>query len=268
MPDCSSNNNMIRLLTFNLRQGGGKRIDRIADMILSHRPDVTVLTEYRVTTGPALGARLALGGLTHQASSEPERAKNGVLIASRLPFRSVANAGSPSPSPQHWIEAEFKYFRLGAIYNAVHQDGVEAFRGWLCDLMVARRSRSFILMGDLNWLEMGDGGNEQPGAVEWLRDLGYTDAWRKLNPGAREYSWTNHNGTRTRVDYAFLSRRISGRLVGAQYVHVERESELSDHCPLIVDLAEPDLISRVTGLVWRREPRSALLGRETEGVGK
>jgi exonuclease III len=92
-------------------------------------------------------------------------------------------------------------------------------------------------MGDMNWPEMGDGRNEQPGVVEAICELGYVDAWRKLHPTGRDYSWTNHNGTGTRVDYAFLSKWVAGRLAAAWYAHDEREAEVSDHCPLIVDLA-------------------------------
>jgi exonuclease III len=229
----------VRLLTFNIRQGGRSRMEAITETITRHDPDIAVITEYRASTARVLPERLVAHGLVHHASSDPHMSENGVFIASRFPFRLVQDPDRPSPSPRHWLEAEFKHFRLGAIYNAVHQAGWQAFQAWLLDLMLARRHSRFVAMGDFNWLEMGDGGNQREGIVECLRELGYVDAWRKLNPDVHEYSWTNHNGTRTRVDYAFLSPRVARRLARVWYIHDERECDISDHCPLVVDLNTP-----------------------------
>jgi exonuclease III len=251
MPDASSHDKAIRLLTFNLRQGGGDRIDRIADMVLSHRPDIAVLTEYRVTKGPALGARLAPGGLLHQASSEPERPKNGVFVAARLPFTVAREPNYPSPSPRHWLEVKFDSFRLGAIYLGVRRDDYNVFLDWLVDLVNRRRLSSFILAGDFNWLEMGDGGNGAPGMVEELGAAGYADAWRKLHATGSDYSWTNHNGTRTRIDYLFLTRQLAPLIVAARYLHGEENTAGSDHEPLVVDLMDPSRISWVARLPRR-----------------
>jgi exodeoxyribonuclease III len=247
--DASSNNETIRLLTLNLQHGGGNRIDRIAELVLSHRPDIAILTEYRATTGPALSAKLAAGGLLHQASSEPERPKNGVFVAAHLPFTVVREPKYPSPSPRHWLELQFESFRLGAIYLGVNREEYGDFLDWLVDLINRRMLSSFILAGDFNWLEMGDGGNGVPGMVEELSAAGYTDAWRKLNPTGRDYSWTNHNGTRTRVDYMFLSRRVAPYLTHARYDHDGQNGKVSDHDLLIVEMISP--ISRTAGLIGR-----------------
>ncbi|MBK6433920.1 hypothetical protein [Candidatus Amarolinea dominans] len=125
----------IRLLTLNLRQGGRSRIEGVVRTVLGHRPDIAVLTEYRATPGPALGAQLAAGGLVHQASSEPERPKNGVFVAARLPFRVFPDACHPSPSPRHWLQVRFAHFDLGAIYAVygVRKCGVRAVAG-RCDV--------------------------------------------------------------------------------------------------------------------------------------
>lgn len=231
-----NNGQMIRLLTFNLHHGGGDRIGRIAELVLSHEPDIAILTEYRISTGLVLSAALTAGGLIHQISSSPPPRQNGVFVATRLPFKPVTEVRYPCPSPRHWLEVEFEGFQLGAIYLGVRSEEYPLFLNWLVDLVNRRRLGSFILAGDFNWLERGDGGNEEPGMVEELSAAGYADAWRRLDPTGREYSWTNHNGTRTRVDYAFLSKRVAGRLAAAWYAHDGREAEVSDHCPLVVDL--------------------------------
>jgi exonuclease III len=192
--------------------------------VTRHRPDIAVLTEYRVGAGEQIAERLKAEGLVHQGSSNPPAGQNGVFIASRLPFKLSRNGHDPVPSPQHWLEVEFKDFDLGAIYNRAPDEVDRLFGRWLGDLVVQRRRESFLLAGDMNWLEVGDGGNETPGWVEWLRDLGDVDAWRYLNPSGREYSWTNpsHHATRTRIDYVFLSPCVAPRLSNAVYVHDEQ----------------------------------------------
>ena len=37
----------MRLLAWNIRQGGGSRLARIADALSHHEPDILVLSEYR-----------------------------------------------------------------------------------------------------------------------------------------------------------------------------------------------------------------------------
>jgi exodeoxyribonuclease III len=236
----------IRLLTFNLRQGGRSRSEGIAETVLCHRPDIAVLTEYRTSTAPLL-AYLAEEGLCFQATSNPALRENGVCVVSRLPFSVCSNTRHPSPSPRLWLQVRFAAFDLGAIYNGIHGSGYAAFADWLDGVLLRNRRRRFIMMGDLNQLEMGDGGNERPGWVEWLREIGYTDAWRRLHPTERDYSWTNHNGTRTRVDYMFLARRIAPYLTYAHYDHDEQNGNVSDHDPLVVEMTEP--IKRTAGRI-------------------
>jgi exonuclease III len=72
----------MRILTWNLRHGGGARVPAQLVAIAGHAPEIVVLTEYR--TGPA-GERLTRGldalGFVHQAVTPtlPPR-RNAVLI--------------------------------------------------------------------------------------------------------------------------------------------------------------------------------------------
>src|SRR5262245_45388589 len=85
----------MRLLTWNLRHGGGAaRMPRIALAILSHRPDVVVLTEWRRTTGGQIAGVLADHGLKHQVCTDPPHGRNGVLVAARTRIDGAAGARS------------------------------------------------------------------------------------------------------------------------------------------------------------------------------
>lgn len=242
--------NSIRLLTYNIRQGGGKRVDAIAARVLSYEPDIVVLTEYHASMGSVLARKLAADGLVHQATSNPPPRQNGVFVASRLPFTPAPEREPPCPSPRFWLEVDFTGFRLGALYNGttynrLSKDVSEAFLGWLAESLFARTQQPFIVAGDFNWLAMEKGGISQPGPVEDLCDAGYVDAWRRLNPNAWDYSWTNHNGTRTRVDFIFLTQPLASMLANAFHAHDDSGTSVSDHDPLIVDLKEKSRINRV-----------------------
>jgi exonuclease III len=263
--------NSIRLLTYNIRQGGGKRVDAIVARVLSYDPDIVVLTEYRTSTGSVLARKLADHGLVHQATSNPPPRLNGVFVASRLPFTPSPEREPPCPSPRFWLEVDFPQFRLGAlyngtIYNRLAKDLREAFYSWLAESLFTPTQQAFIVAGDFNWLAMEEGGLSQPGPVEDLCDAGYVDAWRQLNPNAWDYSWTNHNGTRTRVDFVFLTQPLAPMLANAFHAHDDSGTSVSDHDPLIVDLKEKGGISRVFDSL-RRVGRGSTTSGGSHGNG-
>ena len=81
----------MRLLTWNIRAGGGARLPRIAEAIATHAADVLVLTEYRSgEAGQRLRSTLRDLGYPWLSTVEPPGISNGVLIASRTKPRSPA----------------------------------------------------------------------------------------------------------------------------------------------------------------------------------
>ena len=86
-----------RLLCWNIRHGGGKRIERIHAAVKSHRAGIVVLTEYRENPpGSFLRDALAADGLVHQVSSQPPARTNGVLIAARDQYGNRVLTGAPA----------------------------------------------------------------------------------------------------------------------------------------------------------------------------
>ena len=86
-----------------------------------------------------------------------------------------------------------------------------------------------------------------------LRDAAACAAWRKLTPSGREYSWTKHNGTRTRVETVFFARCIAPYLTHARSDHDGQHGNVSDHEPLIVEMIAP--FRRTTGCIGRLRSR-------------
>src|SRR5258708_33052372 len=92
----------MRLLAWNIRQGGGSRVARIADALTRHEADILVLSEYRggEAAKRLLGALNSLGYAYVTALAPPPRF-NGVLIAARCPFleHGGVRRGLPSTYP-------------------------------------------------------------------------------------------------------------------------------------------------------------------------
>ena len=68
----------MRLITWNIRQGGGRRVSRLADELLKQKPDVAVLTEFRDNdAGTALLAMLKKAGLIPVRMAKPINGSTG-----------------------------------------------------------------------------------------------------------------------------------------------------------------------------------------------
>ncbi len=72
----------LRLLTWNIQQGGGKRWPRIAEYIRRQGADVVVLTEFHPASGHDPRVRLAMIGLVYQVAAAAFGNDNTILIAS------------------------------------------------------------------------------------------------------------------------------------------------------------------------------------------
>src|SRR4051812_12327263 len=74
----------LKIISFNIRHGGGSRVTRIEEAIAGHAPDVVVLPEFRNNpAGATLRSWLAAQGHVHQsAGTTLLPAHNSVLVAS------------------------------------------------------------------------------------------------------------------------------------------------------------------------------------------
>ena len=78
----------MRLLAWNIRQGGGSRLTRIADAHARHEADILVLSEYRGGEAAVrLRAALDDARLSVCDALAPPPGRSGVLIAARCAFR-------------------------------------------------------------------------------------------------------------------------------------------------------------------------------------
>ncbi|HKH92135.1 MAG TPA: endonuclease/exonuclease/phosphatase family protein [Gemmatimonadaceae bacterium] len=255
----------MRLLTYNIREGGVGRADQIAEVIEAANPDVVALQEAR---DPVVVERIAtLAGFPF-CGSQPSHS-TGFL--SRVPV--LAHAWRHPPRTRH---ALLEVSLAGGLPRLF----VLHLRAWFSKWSEQRRSRELrglldgireqlirehqafafhVLAGDFNALAPGERFDSSPmpawirgmvwlsgrdiarSTIEMMRADGYVDAWRTVHPDAEHepgYTfpvWNPH----VRLDYVFTPAAYGSRVTACE---VRRTPEVvrtaSDHYPLLVELAD------------------------------
>jgi hypothetical protein len=107
----------MRLVAWNIRQGGGSRLPRIAAALKRQDADILALSEYRGgPSAPRLCGALHALGYRHATTLVPPPSRNGVLIAARCPFRQHGAVDMGLPEPYRMISVDFATFRLSGVY--------------------------------------------------------------------------------------------------------------------------------------------------------
>lgn len=246
----------MRVAAWNIRNGGGNRIEGIARALSEVGSDVCVLSEYTNASSLRLLTALKSHGYEHILHTVPENRWGGVLVASR----SQMEPGEivDCPSPERWLHVLVGSIEIGAAYipNAERSrtEKSEYWR-WLLGVGDDLVSRDAMICGDFNTgLPLVD----EIGAtllcakeMRQMLDSQWTDLWRLTHLDERESSWWSNVGNGFRLDHAFGSAAMASRCTGAKYftvindqcvAHPSRthlgceQKALSDHSMLVVDL--------------------------------
>jgi exonuclease III len=242
--------NCFRLLSWNIRHGGGARTESIARAIAAHAPDVAVLIEFRTIPGRELRRLLKAAGYRHAVEAPLEPRQNGVAIVSRSPLVASTRAG-PGAVPSHrWLEVDVPRHKLavaafyGPLEDVPYGDWWTSVRGVMAD----RVKTPFVLAGDFNTgMSVVDAPRDPfycADHFQALQDMGMSDVWRRANPEIREYSWYSRRAGRDlngfRLDHILASPPLTGCLRGSRYSHAEREDSTSDHSILLADFGRQE----------------------------
>jgi len=255
----------VRLLTYNIREGGVGRADEIAEVIRAASPDVVALQEAR---DPAVVERIAtLAGFPFHGSQRLH--STGFL--SRVPV--LAHAWRHPPRTRHaLLEVSLAegFPRLFVLHLRAwfskwsEQRRAYELRGLLDGIreQLIREKQAFafhVLAGDFNALAPGERFDSSPmpawirgmvwlsgrdiarSTIEMMRADGYVDAWRTVHPDAEQepgYTfpvWNPH----VRLDYVFTPAAYGSRVTACE---VRRTPDVartaSDHYPLLVELSD------------------------------
>ncbi len=134
---------------------------------------------------------------------------------------------------------------MAAGSGKTHPMNLAKVRFWQAVLRAAeaRLGEPFLLVGDWN---TGAHGLDEKGKTfvcaehfARLSALGWTDMWRRHNPGVTESTWysrragANYNGFR--LDHCSATPSLRPRVTACCYSHVERDAGISDHSMLVVE---------------------------------
>jgi exonuclease III len=244
----------MRIVAWNIRAGGGRRVAAIARQLRRWAPDIVALSEFRASPpSVALAAALAEAGLGYQlTTADPRRPSlNALLLAARWPLRRVRLGRAPAERVR-WLSATVAA-PLPVVVGALHAPNYVSGRKYpFLDAVLACaqgwRLGPALFVGDTN---SGRRGLDEERAVFSLREegwidalgaCGWVDAFRHLRPETRAYTWYSPNGRNGfRIDQAFVNAALLAQLKDAVYTWGgtarRRRDALSDHAALLVDLA-------------------------------
>lgn len=258
----------MKILTWNILHGGGRRVALIAVELVERQPDVIVLSEFRGNMAGQIRAVLAEHGWRHQALAGEglQGDGNAVLVASRHAM--VSRPVEANPVPRRAVEVclcDANLYLIGC--HIPDQPGATERLG--CWRAITNRAKNLsdaqvVVIGDFNTGrhfqdEVGRGfSNVEALGMLWTH--GYRDAFRLLHPNASEASWADRSlepGQETiretgfkplkdsmlrdggdahrvvlgavRIDGAWVSQRLVAGVRRAEYDHSVRRTGVSDH---------------------------------------
>ena len=249
----------MRVMTWNILDGGVGREQLISEVITAARPDVLVLQEVYVNGFvEALAASLSMQHFIAEGNSTRHMA-----LLSRLPIRSAA-AYHPYPPIQHvTLEAELDHPQIGPIWlYGVHLLPLlsiprEVWRTWEISAVLRhmgeRRRGPCLLAGDFNTVARDDPVMVDPAPsfrrqVRWLQSKrlfriaagrmqagGFHDCYRQLHPEQPGYTLPTPDPG-VRLDYIFASAPLAARLQHCEVVtDPAAVQRASDHYPVVAE---------------------------------
>ena len=254
----------MRLLTYNIREGGIGRAEEIAEVIKAASPDVVALQEAR---DPVVVERIAsLAGFRFSGS----RRSHSTGFLSNVP---VLDYGWRHPPRTRHALLEVSLadgfprvfvLHLRAWFSSwSERQRARELRGLLDGIQeqLIREQHAFafhVLAGDFNALAPGERLDPSPmpawirgmiwlsgrdiarTTIEMMRSDGYLDAWRTLyadhqnDPGYTFPVWNPH----VRLDYVFTPAAYASRFTACEVRRAPKEVlKASDHFPLLVEIS-------------------------------
>ena len=238
----SQDNSNCRVLSLNIRHGGGSRASRLADWIANKAPFVAVLTEWRDnTSGQLIENRLARAGLS--SLSAPRGPKiNTVLMAARdLTRHEILTP--PDSSVGDLTLTRMDGINILGCYFPQRKAKASFFRRCM-EAAIQLSHLPLLIIGDFNTgrndLDIEGTGTRFDCSDQFIglcEQAGLTDLWRFRHGARREWTWRSaKNGFR--IDHAFGNQAFINRFptYRCEIDHEPRLLGLTDHSAIVVDL--------------------------------
>jgi exodeoxyribonuclease-3 len=241
------------ILTLNIANPSAARAERQLAWLSERQEQVLVLTETGSGGGTGLlCSRLASVGWEVRAGVV-EGGERGVAIATRL--LAAPRAGDvvnflPSRAQLLQIE-QLDIVGLYIPSRDASREKIERkkrFCAAVSAYLVERPGGDAVVIGDLNVLEpvhrphYGTFRDWEYCVYDEFLVRGFVDAYRLQHPDDMEYSWADYENRGYRFDHVFVSRALADLVLRCDYVHAPRETDLSDHSALVLELEWPQAL--------------------------
>jgi len=234
----------MRIVTWNIRQGGAaSRYQAMADRLDSYDADMLVFTEFQEKSHQGLAPLLRDKGYPHEAYSGATGRTNGVFVMAKAPFI-ARGTGIATDAPERALSITLSESRLS--FLCVHIPGSDDKKFskvdfWNSILSCCRQKDNApdVIIGDFNTGLTADSQGTTFSCMEQMQSLlagGWQDAWRKLHGNRPEFTWYSNAGNGFRLDHCLVRDSLAPAIRHAYYSHQERETKLSDHSLLVVEL--------------------------------
>ena len=234
----------MKILSWNILHGGGKRALDILEAIEEEQPDIVTLQEFRHGSSK----QILLDGLNEMGLDEQfvpdtnSARENSLIIASSYNFQATVFP-KDSELPARAIRAFFPDLaELNLIAAHLPQKAKQPpYLHALNDLDKTFLEENSVIIGDLNvgipFEDSETKSFEHTFLFQQLLRDGWVDAWRSRNKDEREFTWIStkqKNGFR--YDHALVSSCLNNKISDMRYNHEVRLNKLSDHSYLIVEM--------------------------------
>lgn len=249
----------MKVMTYNVLDGGVGREQAILEVIQSVQPDIVILQEvYTSDFLQDLGTVLRMEPFFATGNK-----KRRVGLLSRLPIRSATSHHPTFPIWRNVVEAEIECPSNKILYVfGVHPKadlGIvsEWWRWWeakhILTYVSLYSSRLCLIAGDFNAIAPGDAfvANTMPGWLKlklWLQGnraypysigeylaAGFTDSFRYMNEGEAGFTLPPPQPN-SRLDYVFVNRVLKAYLKKCWVVYEPTVVEsASDHYPVVAE---------------------------------
>jgi exodeoxyribonuclease III len=234
----------MKILSWNIQSGGGRRHHLIIERIVMLAPDIFIATEFRANKSGVALSNALLSLYPYQANAKGETPNiNSVAIFSKEKFARLT-CGCEKKDKHRFIRIYLNGIELVGAYFAQGKEKQSQFNHLTND---ARQNgtKNRIIMGDLNTGDSDmDSENEKIGfhCEEDFKNLAtklYSDAYRYMNGQKRDYSWYSNNGYGYRIDHCLCDKALLKKVKKCYYINEWKEEGASDHALLVVDFQIP-----------------------------
>lgn len=228
---------MLKILSWNIQQGGGRRAVPIVESLVNSGAHIIVLSEFRNNrSGKLIKELLHKAGFKYQCGTQASPNQNSVFIASKVEGQFRSFRQYDEGFPDNVLAIDFEAFSLYGMYLP-HKK-----KHTLFDLLIdeVQRTPPAVLVGDFNsgkqFVDQKKSSFWYSEKLDQLESSGVHDAFRHFRKNVREYSWYSHQGNGYRYDHTYVSELLLPVLSDCYYLHDWRERRLSDHSPMVLEI--------------------------------